>query len=111
MPTPHLTEYGATVTPNAVTGTFGTTGQSAAFVPAVGRGFNISLWGAFAGTVQLQRSFDNGVTLLPLTANGAAVETFTAPCSEQWQDDEVGVQYFLVCTAFTSGTINYRISQ
>src|SRR5579864_8683881 len=111
MPAPHLTEYGATATQNVVTGNFTATGQSAAFVPAVGRGFNLSLWGTFSATVQLQRSFDNGITLLPLTANGATVESFTAPCSEQWQDDEVGVQYFLVCTAFTSGTINYRISQ
>ncbi len=56
------------------------------------------------------RSFDGGTTLLPLTANGIPLYSWTSPASESFEDDEVGVQYFLVCTDYVSGTINYRIS-
>jgi hypothetical protein len=95
----------------SVTGAFGATGSSATFAPLGGRKFNASIWGTFVGTVQLQRSFDSGTTWLPLTSNGTQLETFTAPASEQWQEDESGVLYRLICTAYTSGTVNYRISQ
>jgi hypothetical protein len=95
----------------AVAATFGAVAQSVALSPAAGRGFNISLWGSFSATVQLERSFDGGTTWLPITANGTQLEKFTGPVSEQWQDDEVGVQYRLNCTSWSSGTVNYRISQ
>lgn len=91
-------------------GTFTGTGQSAAVVVQP-NGFNVSEWGTFAATVQLERSFDNGVTWLPVTANGTQLELFTAPVSENWAETEAGVLYRLNCTAYTSGTVNYRISQ
>jgi len=94
-----------------VTGAFTAMGVSASFAPKAGRGLNPSLWGTFVGTVRLERSFDGGTTWLPLTANGNAMVTLTAPCSEQWQEDETGVLYRWNCTAYTSGTIYYRISQ
>lgn len=94
-----------------VTGTFAATGQSKAFTPVAGRGFNASLWGTFVATVQVERSFDSGATWLPLTANGTQLEKFTAAASEQLQEDESGVQYRFNCTAYTSGTVNYRLSQ
>ena len=94
-----------------VTGTFVATGQSPSFAPLGGRGFNASLWGTFSASVQLERSFDKGTTWLPLTANGTAIEKFTAPCSESLQEDEDGVLYRFNCTAYTSGTVNYRLSQ
>jgi hypothetical protein len=98
----------------ATTGTFTATGQSASFTPATpdnNRGpFNMSLWGTFVGTVQVERSFDGGTTWLPLTALGTAIP-FTAPCSEVFEELEFGVQYRLNCTAYTSGTINYRLSR
>jgi hypothetical protein len=72
--------------------------------------FNFSLWGSFVGTVVLERSFDQGMTWLPLTALGSAI-SFTAPCSETFEEPEFGVQYRVHCTAYTSGTINYRLSQ
>ena len=97
-----------------VTGTFAATGQSAVFSPQginpVSRPFNLSLWGTFAATVQLERSFD-GATWLPLTALGTAVYVFTAPCSETAEETEMGVVYRLNCTSYTSGTVNYRLSQ
>ena len=95
---------------SAIASTFVAAGQSASLTPKAGRGFNISLWGTFVATVQLERTFD-GTNWLPITANGTQLMKFTAPCSEQWSDDEVGPQYRLNCTSWTSGTVSYRISQ
>lgn len=94
-----------------VTGTFTATGASTSFTPVAGRGFNASLWGTFSGSVRLERSFDAGTTWLPLTAAGNALYVFTAAGSEVAEEPETGVLYRLSCTAFSSGTINYRISQ
>ncbi len=95
----------------ALSGTFSATGQSSVFRPLAGRAFNISLWGAFSASVQLERSFDNGSTWLPITAAGAQLFAWSAAASEQAQEDETAVQYRLNCTSFTSGPINYRVSQ
>lgn len=99
-----------------VTGTFTATPQTSAlspFVPLAGRPFNVSLWGTFSATVQLERSFDGGTTWLQLTSNGTQVEKFTGSTviSESVTENEAGVQYRLNCTAYTSGTVNYRLSQ
>jgi hypothetical protein len=98
--------------PSPIKGAFTGTGQSAWFSPAVGRSFNACLDGSFVGTVRLERAFPDRIgTVHPLTAAGASILSFTAPCSEQWQEDEFGVLYRWNCTAYTSGTINYRLSQ
>ena len=94
-----------------VSGTFTGTGQSASLTPIAGRGFNISLWGTFAASVQLERSFDGGTTWLPITASGVQLFKWTAPASEVNQEDQASVLYRLNCTSFTSGTVNFRISQ
>lgn len=98
-----------------LTGTFAATGQSASFLPdgvddKTDRVFNVSLWGTFVATVQLERSLD-GTNWLPLTANGTPIEKFTAPCSEEIEEDEATAIYRLNCTAYTSGTVNYRMSE
>ena len=72
--------------------------------------FNLSVFGTFVGTVRVERSFDSGVTWLPCT-NAGTVVTFTAPFTEVLIEPEDAVQYRLACTAYTSGTINYRFSQ
>lgn len=97
-----------------VTGSFAATGQSAGItVKGVddqrAHPLNISLWGTFVATVQVERSFDNGTTWLPLTALGSSIP-FTAPASEVFDEGETGVQYRLNCTSYTSGTVNYRLS-
>ena len=94
-----------------VTGAFAATGQSSPFKPIYGRSFNISVWGTFSGTVQLERTFDNGTNWLPVTAGGVGAYVWTAPASESTVEDEVGVAYRFNCTAYTSGTVNYRMSQ
>ena len=94
-----------------VTGTFAATGRSASFAPLADRAFNVTLWGVFAAEARLERSFDEGATWFPLTAAGQPLYDFTAPASEVAQEAEAGVLYSLNCTSFTSGTINYRVSQ
>jgi hypothetical protein len=95
-------------------GSFTGTGQSANFTPICGPqgvGFNISLWGTFVAAVQLERSFDNGVNWLPITGAGVQLYAWTGPASEMAQETESDVIYRLNCTAYTSGTVNYRVSQ
>jgi hypothetical protein len=95
-----------------IEGSFAATGQSSTFQPYADRqnhAFNMSLWGTFVGTVQLERSFDKGSTWLPVTALGNSI-TFTGPCTEVFEEPEYCVTYRLNCTAYTSGTINYRLS-
>lgn len=94
-----------------VTGQFTAVGESAAFTPPANSiQMNMSLWGTFVATLVLERSFDKGVTWLPITALGTPIE-FTGPCTETFEEYEKGVQWRWRCKARTSGTINYRISQ
>ena len=73
--------------------------------------FNVSIWGTFIGTVELQKSFDGGVTWLPAgTFNQGSNSDINSPLSYAWQEYEYGVYYRLACNHYTSGTINYRLS-
>jgi len=95
-----------------LTGTFGATGQSASVV--LSGPFNFSLWGTFVATVSLERSFDGGTTWHNITRNDGAANAFTAPVSLAVPGDEsqeADVLTRLNCSSYTSGTVNYRISQ
>lgn len=93
-----------------LSGTFTATGQSGTKV--LWGKFNVSLWGTFVGTVQIERSFDGGVTWLPASKDtSGTVASYTAPMTVVCEEPERGVNFRLNCTAFTSGTINYRVSQ
>ena len=84
-------------------------GQATPWQEFSGR-FNLHLAGTFVATVILERSFDGGVTAAPCTNLGTAV-SFTGPASEILEAPETGVLYRLRCTAFTSGTVQARLSQ
>jgi hypothetical protein len=91
-------------------GTF--TGATNSAAATIYGSFNVSLWGTFGATVQLQRTFDGGVTWLPVSADVAGdALVWGAPFSGTWTEVEKQVGYRLVCTAYVSGTVNYRISQ
>lgn len=92
----------------SLSGSFTAAGQGAA-VDFRGR-FNITLWGSFVATVELQRSFD-GSTWHPCTFSDGVVNAWTAPMSIVAEEPEAGVRYRLACTSHTSGTISYRVSQ
>lgn len=66
--------------------------------------FNLSLSGFGSATVAVERSFDDGSTWV-------SVESFTADAERIGREPENRVEYRLNCTAYTSGTINYRISK
>lgn len=69
---------------------------------------------AFVGTVQIERSFDGGNTFVVCNVGGAGtLAQFNAgsPVSLTFGEPEKNVLYRLNCIAYTSGTINYRISQ
>lgn len=88
-------------TRGVVTGSFTGTGASDAFVTR--GGFNMSLSGFGVATVELQRSFDAGSTW-------KTVESFTADAERRVDDPEHNVYYRMNATAYTSGTIAYRLS-
>lgn len=96
-----------------VSGTFTATGTSNNFSPQRDSSFNVSLWGTFVATVALERSFDAGANWLPVTYadSPSTALSYTAPTSFVWPEPEEGVQYRLNCSAYTSGTVSYRLSQ
>lgn len=105
---------------NPTTGTFVATGPSASFAPTVGTRntntgqFNIFLSGTAVATVALERSSDNGTTWFGIFAAGIQLYTWTytgTNISETAEEPEAGVRYRLNCTAYTSGTVTYRVSQ
>ena len=65
--------------------------------------FDLSLTGFGTATVTLERSIDGGVTY-------GTVESFTAD-SQQVGESAGGAHFRLNCTAYTSGTIRYRLSR
>lgn len=101
------------------TGTFTGTGQSLTIAPETTSDtkdsipFNVTLAGTFVGTVQLERRFtaQGGTNWHPLTVVGTQIGIWTAPCSEIFEEPQQGVDYRLNCTAYTSGTIQYRLGQ
>ena len=103
------------MTASMVAGSFAGAGVSASYQPITPfnpqRGFNLSIWGSFVATIQLERSFDSGASWLPITAQGNQIYVFNGACSEVIEEPEGGVLYRLNCTAFTSGAANYRIGQ
>lgn len=74
--------------------------------------FNVALWGTFVATIQLEKSFDGGATwsVVSRDSTGTAA-AYTAPMTAGVYEPEHNVIYRWNCTAFTSGTVNYRISQ
>lgn len=103
-----------------ISGDFTGTGQSATAV--VFGAFNAVLWGTplggaglagtFSGTVQIERSMDNGTTWVVVATDGTGtLAVYTTPVSVAGLEPEPGVLYRFDCTTYTSGTINYRLSQ
>jgi hypothetical protein len=86
-------------------------------ITVTGADANAKLTGAgieYSATVQLERSFDGGLTWIVCNIGGAgqlAQWTAGTPVSLTFGEPEKNVLYRLNCTAYSSGTINYRISQ
>jgi hypothetical protein len=64
---------------------------------------DVSLSGTWVGTVLLQRSFDDGTTWV-------TVGSFTANTEFLHENNSSNIIYRFNCTAYTSGTIVFRMS-
>lgn len=89
-------------TSGMVSGSFAATGQSLSW-GGTGIG-TLSLSGFGVGTVSLDRSFDAGVTWV-------VVESFTADAEKNIENPSSDVEYRLNCSAYTSGTIVYKLGR
>lgn len=97
---------------NNVSGTFAAIGQGAPLATDLISDINISLAGPFVGTVQIERRFAGDVNWYPIARDATgAVSSFSAPTSISLKETEGDVSYRLNCTAFSSGSIAWRISQ
>lgn len=99
-----------------IIGEFTATGVSESFKPVMRvmawAQFNVSASGTFVATIKIERSFDNGDNWFVCSSDSAGSEaSFTAPFSVVAEEPTPGTIYRLNCTAFTSGTATYRISQ
>ena len=95
---------------NVVEGVFNGVGQSTS-VDVFGP-FNLSFWGVFDATAQLERSFDGGDVWIPCARDAAGtIAAYSAPASLICDEYEIKVKYRLNCTDYVSGAMNYRISQ
>lgn len=101
-----------------VIGSFTGTGKSTSFL--VYGPFNVLIYGSsgpngtWAGSVQIERSFDGGTTWIVAGVGGdgaqAVYNTSSQDVSVVGDEPERGVLYRLDCTSFSSGPINYRMS-
>ena len=97
-----------------IAGSFTGTGQSSALA-FLGKA-NLSLGGtAPVGTVKLERSFDAGTTYIDVSLDALGTPASYALNSTEVslivEEFEQGVLWRFNCTAYTSGTITYRLSQ
>lgn len=89
----------------------GTT-NSAPFIPQLGRDMYITLSGNFSGTVQVQRSTDNGVTWNNITvAGGQPWGRYTGACDEIVETPTDGASRYRLNIVLSSGTVVYRLAQ
>lgn len=116
---------GQEVAQTVVSGTFTGTGQSGNATsgvqttggtqpkpPVFQADFNIALWGTFVATIQLEKSYDGGTTWLPIAKNvNGDLMSYTIPINMCMWEPEHNILYRWNCTAYTSGTVNYRISK
>lgn len=100
---------GSELAPTVATGNFVALGNGTP-IEILGD-FNFALWGVFVGTVVLECSYDGGTTwlasLFKFTLTAIQLVSVAATSSSE---SEPGVLYRVRCSAFTSGTINWRIS-
>lgn len=117
VPTPPANDKANLVYSSAQAGNapFTATGQTGA-VEIFGP-FNLVIYGsggpngAWVGTARLERSFDGGTTWIVASAGGGQASWSTGTdLSFVFGEPEKGVLYRLNCTAYTSGTINWRFS-
>ena len=85
-------------------GTFTATGSSTTVKTSKrDQKLNVSLSDFGVATIDLERSFDDEVTW-------KVVESYTADTQKVAEEPEAGVSYRLTASAYTSGTIAFRLA-
>lgn len=79
--------------------------------------FNVALWGTFSGTILAEKSYDGGTTWIAVardvtgTLASYALALTAQSLNLTMMEVEPSVCWRIRCTAFTSGTLHYRLSQ
>lgn len=73
--------------------------------------YNLFFTGTFSAIAQLEKSFDGGNSFVPASLDTAGdPASYSVPASVTGFEPEKGIYYRVNCTAYTSGTINVRLS-
>ncbi|WDF73474.1 hypothetical protein [Novosphingobium sp. KACC 22771] len=94
-----------------VSGSRTTSGATAAFTPEPGRDMLVQLTGDWAGSVQLERSLDEGVTWCATTLNNSAWALYTRNVSEAPVTPSSTSERFRLNATLVSGTLNFLMKQ
>lgn len=95
-----------------LTGTINTTGPTPVFTPQLGRDMYLTLSGTFSGTVQVQRSTDNGATWNNITISGGQQwGRYTGACDEVVETPTDGASKYRLDVTLSSGSVTYRLAQ
>lgn len=105
------TEGGNTAGYVISTGTFTAAGNGTPVQLVRGGDFNVSLAGTFVANVVPEKSFDGGTTWVPFAYIDGTAISWTAPMSTILTEAERGGFWRLRCSAFTSGTVSWRLGQ
>jgi hypothetical protein len=74
--------------------------------------YNAAVSGTFTGGVRLEKSFDAGVTWVPVWGDGiGTIVTFTTPGSALIYEPEPGVLVRLAAVTLSAGSAAARVSQ
>lgn len=79
--------------------------------------FNLAMWGTFIGTILVEKTYDAGTTWIPVAQDVTGTQasynlSLTASgINLTLCEVETQVAWRIRCTARTSGTLNYRLSQ
>jgi hypothetical protein len=79
------------------------------FTPNTGIAANLTLRGAWVGTIKVLRSTDGGATLNPLTVAGEPWARFSGnACEPVWEENDAAARLYLDIT-LASGSLSYRL--
>jgi hypothetical protein len=95
-----------------ITGTVTTTGNTPTFTPQLGRDMYLTLSGTFSGTVQVQRTTDNGSTWNNITISGGQQwGHYTGACDEVVETPTDSASKYRLSITLSSGSVTYRLAQ
>ena len=99
-------------TSTALVGSTSVDAASAHFTPQLGRDMYLTLTGTWTGSVQVQRSTDNGASWNNITIGGGQVwGRYTGNCDEVVDTPTDGSAIYRLNIDITTGSVAYRLGQ